>query len=372
MTIDINARKIDLSNQDLKEIPEEIFKCKRLRKLNLSGNQISKIPKEIENLKGLSVLDLSNNEIKYFYAPIGKLKNLRILILNNNNIRSIPAQIENLKKLKILGLASNKLKELPIEITKLEQLEEINVSYNCFEKVPMYIEGFSSIKRIWIKNCPGVQEHVFMIDLMNDCKIYKGKRREDKINEPSSEKKEAFKQEKVVNMRNSQSNSMNNEKVVSSEKKTIFISYSHADKKWFDRLKVHLSTLENLTGNKIKVWSDRELKGGDNIPEEIAKALKNAVVAVLMFSPDFLNSDFIKRKEIPPILKRAKENGTTMKPILVKPCLYKHLPDFKDILAMNDLNEPLSKMTQDQNDEIFNKLNEEIIELFNLKFDSFE
>ena len=378
--IDLNSRIIDLSNKGLKEIPTDVFKCKRLRKLILRGNNITKIPQEIAQLKGLSVLDLSDNKIKTFYAPICQLKNLKILILNRNSIKKIPKQIQLLKKLKKFGLAYNLLRELPEEIKYLSSLEELNISNNTLNKFPELLILIQTLKKLWIRG--------FSIETSKDlntvghlayrCKIYGDY--STTYETKDSVRKNIF-EDVTTNILEKEPNvyanketivDLNNNKFMSEneKKQTVFISYSHEDEQWFNRLMVHLSSLESLTGSEIKVWSDRELKGGDNISEEISKALNNAKVAVLMFSPDFLNSDFIIKKEIPPILRKAKEMGTVMKPIVVKPCIYRHLPDFKDILAMNDLNEPLSMMTSDQNDEVFNKLNEEIIELLEVKLNN--
>ena len=74
-----NITKLDLSNQNLKVFPKEIFELKNLRKLNLSNNQIKEIPKEIENLKLLNTLDLSNNKISGLYSNFFNLKFLKIL-----------------------------------------------------------------------------------------------------------------------------------------------------------------------------------------------------------------------------------------------------------------------------------------------------
>jgi hypothetical protein len=383
MTIDTNVRKLDLSNQSLKEIPEELFKCKKLRKLNLSGNQISKIPKEIENLKGLSVLDLSNNKIKNIYAPICNLKNLKILILNRNNIQRLPKQMQFLSKLKILGLANNRLTELPLEIQYMTSLEELNISNNPFKQFPMQLEKLKEkLKRLWI--------HGYDVDFQNNKELSLISHLSFKLKVYSDDLglvhdltgiDDVFEPvvnhfEKIISTAEKSANrkmekEQKQKKLSQNEKPTVFISYSHADKKWFDRLMEHLSSLESITESEIRVWSDQELKGGDNITEEIEKALNSAKVAILMFSNNYLSSDFIRSKEIPPLIEKAEKEGTTIKPILVRKCLYQKLPYFKDILALNDIKKPLNGMTEDQYDDVFNTLNEEILELLEAEIKPF-
>ncbi|MBK8805950.1 MAG: leucine-rich repeat domain-containing protein [Bacteroidales bacterium] len=53
-----NKTKLDLSNRDISEIPEEIGKLQNLKILNLSYNTIKKLPPSIGKLHNLEVLML--------------------------------------------------------------------------------------------------------------------------------------------------------------------------------------------------------------------------------------------------------------------------------------------------------------------------
>ncbi len=87
--------------------------------------------------------------------------------------------------------------------------------------------------------------------------------------------------------------------------KRIFISYSHQDKAWKERLVKHLNVLA-LEGH-YSVWEDRQIKPGSEWLAEIEEALNQAQVAILMVSVDFLNSGFIRKQEIPRILDRRQK-----------------------------------------------------------------
>ena len=52
---------IDLSHNQLSELPEDIGQLKTLKKLDLRSNQFAELPLEISELKVLKRLDLRNN-----------------------------------------------------------------------------------------------------------------------------------------------------------------------------------------------------------------------------------------------------------------------------------------------------------------------
>lgn len=80
----------------------------------------------------------------------------------------------------------------------------------------------------------------------------------------------------------------------------IFISYSHADSDYQLRLRMHLSIFER--SGSVKYWSDTQLRTGDQWRNEIENNLEKTAVAILLVSADFLDSDFIRSNELPPLL----------------------------------------------------------------------
>ncbi len=113
----------------------------------------------------------------------------------------------------------------------------------------------------------------------------------------------------------SQSQSMSKASVY---KPSVFISYSHLDEKWKDRLKQQLAVLE--MAEQIVLWDDRQIDGGDKWYPEIEAAMAKAAVAVCLISENFLSSAFCVKEEIPYLLKRAEEHQLLFIPVLLRPC----------------------------------------------------
>ena len=97
----------------------------------------------------------------------------------------------------------------------------------------------------------------------------------------------------------------------------IFISYSHKDEEWKDRLVTHLKVLE-MEGY-CSLWDDREIEAGDDWLPGIKKALNEAQIIIMMISADFLISGFIRGTEVPRALERRRKEGVRVIPVVVKP-----------------------------------------------------
>jgi hypothetical protein len=136
--------------------------------------------------------------------------------------------------------------------------------------------------------------------------------------------------------------------------KSIFVSYSHSDMEYLERLKVHLKPFEKK--GQIDLWADTKIKAGDKWKEKINIALDKSVIAILLISADFLASDFIVDNELPPILKTAEEKGKVIVPLIVKPCRFTSDENLSKFQAINDPKYPLSKLTENDREEMYVKV----------------
>ena len=144
----------------------------------------------------------------------------------------------------------------------------------------------------------------------------------------------------------------------------VFISYSHKDTRWLERLKTMLQPLTRA--GEIDAWDDMRIRSGQNWREQIRRAIASANAAVLLVSSDFLASDFIAAEELPPILAAAKGEGRTILWLLVTPCLWKHTV-FGSIQAAHKTDRPLNSLKKAQADQILAEVAEELLAIAKTK-----
>lgn len=112
------------------------LKFKKLENLDVSENEIKEIPEKILSTISINYFDISENKISEIPIKISELKNISTLILSKNKITEVPEDLFTLVKLKHLGLAENKLIYIPKKINKLVNIESIDLSRNRLSDVP--------------------------------------------------------------------------------------------------------------------------------------------------------------------------------------------------------------------------------------------
>jgi hypothetical protein len=369
----LNVSKLDLSNQNLTKIPAEIFELKNLKTLNLSNNKISTIPADIVRLKRLKKLDISNNGISNFYAKICQLPKLEVLNLNNNLLKTIPRQIKYLTELKVLSIANNNIITLPNEIGELKKLRKINISKNIFDAFPEILFELKDLKKLWInnlrlKNFPmnlilknlkklnGLYCFGQMMDneLIDENYYYLSKIKGNSF-------PELIKLASKVNLIEKREQNVIKPQIkkLEKEKKKIFISYSHQDVSWLKQVQTNLKVL-SFSDVDFEVWDDTKVHSGEKWKKEIENALTECKIAILLISTDFLASDFIQNNELPPLLKKAEEDGTIILPLIVGYCRFTKDKYLKDYQAVNNPSQPLISCTKAETQKILVKLTEDV------------
>jgi NTP pyrophosphatase (non-canonical NTP hydrolase) len=137
--------------------------------------------------------------------------------------------------------------------------------------------------------------------------------------------------------------------IESEEKNLVFISYSHKDVKSLNQIKSMLMPL--LRDKKISLWDDTRIQPGERWREEIDSALSRAKVALLLVSSDFLESDFIAKNELPPLLELAKTGGTKVLWVPLSSCMYKET-ELINYQAVCDTGKPLDTLSKPKRNKI--------------------
>jgi hypothetical protein len=120
---------LNISHNKLSTLPAAVLNMKFLITLNFSYNNISSVYKD-NSLRKLEYLNLSNNEIREIPKSFGLMKKLKVLDLSDNKIQIIPAEITNLNKLEELKLENNQLTCMPKQISKLNKLKLLKLNGN--------------------------------------------------------------------------------------------------------------------------------------------------------------------------------------------------------------------------------------------------
>jgi tetratricopeptide (TPR) repeat protein len=125
---------------------------------------------------------------------------------------------------------------------------------------------------------------------------------------------------------------------------TVFISYSHKDEVWKDRLVTQLRVLENEA--RLVEWDDRKIEAGADWYSEIVSAIDKASVAVILVSANSLSSAFIIETEVPWLFEQRAKHGLRIVPVLIEPCPWKEVGWLAALQLRPTDAQPLSGMNE--------------------------
>ena len=146
------------------------------------------------------------------------------------------------------------------------------------------------------------------------------------------------------------------------ERRQLFISYSHRDGEWVERLRRMIKPLELRYG--LERWDDSRIQAGGLWRQEIEQALASASVALLLVSADFLASDFVTRSELPPLFRAAKQKGLRILWVPLRPSLWKHIPEIEQYQAVIPPGRTLAEMAEVEQERAFVQIAELILSTF--------
>lgn len=134
-----NVTEVNLTQNNLDQLPENLFHMRNLQRLYLAENSLLALP-SVGGATQLQVLDLRSNLIKELPADFGKLTKLQTLDLSFNKIRKISGtSFAELVNLDFLSLSNNLIRIVPPQLGHLEKLDLVQLKHNPVTNLPPHI-----------------------------------------------------------------------------------------------------------------------------------------------------------------------------------------------------------------------------------------
>ncbi|XP_026692033.2 leucine-rich repeat protein 1-like [Ciona intestinalis] len=143
-----SLERLSVNTCNLARVDGRVMKLKHLTALNLSNNKIKNLPEQLAHMPMLCELDVSHNVISDFQmelcnANLPLCKQLKNLNLSHNNIQQLPDCFSELSELWSLNISHNQIKILPRQMGKLKKLAKLNASHNQLKFLPFSITFLS-------------------------------------------------------------------------------------------------------------------------------------------------------------------------------------------------------------------------------------
>lgn len=129
---------LDLSGNQLSELPEDLHRLKKLRIIFCSDNRFTELPDVLGRCAELSMVGFKANQIR-LVPPASLPEKLRWLILTDNEIEELPSELGACLQLQKLMLAGNKLRVLPESLVNCQRLELVRIAANQLETFPDWL-----------------------------------------------------------------------------------------------------------------------------------------------------------------------------------------------------------------------------------------
>ena len=104
----------------------------------------------------------------------------------------------------------------------------------------------------------------------------------------------------------------------------VFVSYSHEDEEWKDRLLPYLKILKQV--ENVEPWDDRKIGVGENWFRRLYDILEKTNIAICLVSENFLASSFCQEEEMSFLLQERQKGDLEIFPILIRHCPWKLYP----------------------------------------------
>lgn len=145
----------------------------------------------------------------------------------------------------------------------------------------------------------------------------------------------------------------------------IYISFSHKDDVWKERLLTHFEK-RGVRRSALRIWDDRRFRGEDDWQQMMEKELSDSVAVILLVSASFLTSDFKLNSEVPRLLEHRNRRNFKIFPVIVSPCPWQNVSWVTKFQIFPKNGEPLSERPDFEVDDQLSQLVAELFSLLSL------
>lgn len=138
---------LDLSNNNLSDLPNEFACLTKLKRVFLSFNQFVHIPPVLAKCPALIMIAFKGNQISKFAEHCLPITT-QWLILTDNQLEQLPESFGELTQLRKLALAGNQLTTLPNSMQQCQALELVRLSANNLTHIDDWL--FELPKLSWL------------------------------------------------------------------------------------------------------------------------------------------------------------------------------------------------------------------------------
>ncbi len=149
--------ELDAQECNIDNLPLDIGKLTNLKRLDLKSDRLTSLPLTFGDLANLEYLDLGYaemgghmNKISDLGPSFGHFKKLKYLNLSGNVLTSLPEGFAGLTDLEYLNISLNKLSAFPMPVTSLTKLQQLDLSLNDIHAVPAQLGNLEALVELHI------------------------------------------------------------------------------------------------------------------------------------------------------------------------------------------------------------------------------
>ncbi|XP_067902959.1 leucine-rich repeat-containing protein 10B [Heterodontus francisci] len=143
-------RMLDACHKKIKRLPVPICSFTYVEKLYISNNKLRELPNEFEQLVNLKILALDFNKFEDVPKVVCNMQNLTRLYLGSNRLMTIPPEFRNLENLRCLWIESNYFRKFPKQLINMPSLRSLQMGDNKLKSLPEDLVRFINLRGFWL------------------------------------------------------------------------------------------------------------------------------------------------------------------------------------------------------------------------------